>query len=128
MRANLHLRQSILQAEYRCMQRLVSIQLGRGDKILDAPLFRPPETVDMAQSQVAVGGSIDQDTEGDQIVDLAQVGLATGIIDANLYSALVIMTLLTTLCTPPLLRRIMRGFKAKDVLPDLAIPMREPGG
>ena len=59
---------------------------------------------------------------------LAQVGLATGIIDANLYSALVIMTLLTTLCTPPLLRRIMRGFKAKDVLPDLAIPMREPGG
>ena len=59
---------------------------------------------------------------------LAQVGLATGIIDANLYSALVIMTLLTTLSTPPLLRRIMRGFKAKDVLPELAIPVKEPGG
>jgi len=59
---------------------------------------------------------------------LAQVGLATGIIDANLYSALVIMTLLTTLSTPPLLRRIMRGFKAKDVLPEIAIPVQEPGG
>ena len=59
---------------------------------------------------------------------LAQVGLATGIIDANLYSALVIMTLLTTLSTPPLLRRIMRGFKVKDVLPEIAIPVQEPGG
>src|SRR2546428_230438 len=48
---------------------------------------------------------------------LAQVGLATGIIDANLYSALVVMTLTTTLCTPPLLKRLLRRFKVDDILP-----------
>src|SRR5438034_631311 len=48
---------------------------------------------------------------------LAQVGLATGIIDTNLYSALVIMTLTTTLCTPPILKRLLRRFTLDDVLP-----------
>lgn len=48
---------------------------------------------------------------------LAQVGLAAGIIDTNLYSALVIMALATTLCTPPILRRLLRGFTVHDVLP-----------
>ena len=59
---------------------------------------------------------------------LAQVGLATGIINADFYSALVIMTLVTTLSTPPLMKRILRGFKAKDVLPEIALPVNEPGG
>ncbi len=59
---------------------------------------------------------------------LAQVGLAAGIIDADLYSALVIMTLVTTLSTPPLMKRIMRGFTAKDVLPEIALKVKEPGG
>ena len=48
---------------------------------------------------------------------LAQVGLATGIIDTSLYSALVVMTLTTTLCTPPLLKRLLRRFKVDDILP-----------
>lgn len=48
---------------------------------------------------------------------LAQVGLATGIIDAQLYSALVVMTLVTTFCTPPLLKALIRRFKVEDVLP-----------
>jgi Kef-type K+ transport system membrane component KefB len=48
---------------------------------------------------------------------LAQVGLATGIIDANLYSALIVMTLTTTLSTPPLMKRLLRSFKVSDVLP-----------
>ena len=48
---------------------------------------------------------------------LAQVGLAAGIIDADFYSALVIMTLTTTLCTPPILKRLMRRFKLEDVMP-----------
>src|SRR2546425_1167996 len=48
---------------------------------------------------------------------LAQVGFATGIIDASLYSALVVMTLTTTLCTPPLLKRLLRRFKVEDILP-----------
>jgi Kef-type K+ transport system membrane component KefB len=48
---------------------------------------------------------------------LAQVGLAAGIIDTSLYSALVIMTLTTTLCTPPILKRLLRRFKLEDVMP-----------
>ena len=51
---------------------------------------------------------------------LAQVGLATGIIDADLYSALIIMTIVTTFCTPPLLKRLLRRFTVKDVLPAAA--------
>jgi len=46
---------------------------------------------------------------------LAQVALTAGIIDAGLYSALVVMTLVTTLTTPPLLKRLMRRFPAEDV-------------
>ena len=59
---------------------------------------------------------------------LAQVGLAAGIIDSALYSALVLMTLVTTLSTPPLMKRIIRGFKTEDVLPEIALPAKEPGG
>jgi len=54
---------------------------------------------------------------------LAQVGLATGIIDTNLYSALVIMTLTTTLCTPPILKRLLRRFTLDDVLPRVPRPL-----
>ena len=50
---------------------------------------------------------------------LAQVGLAAGIIDINLYSALVVMTLTTTLCTPPILKRLLRRFTLRDVLPSV---------
>lgn len=42
---------------------------------------------------------------------LAQVGLATGIINADLYSALVIMTIVTTLSTPPIMKAILKGQK-----------------
>ncbi len=58
---------------------------------------------------------------------LAQVGLATNIIGPDLYSALIVMSLLTTLSTPPLLKRIMRGFKAHDLIP-APVPAEEPGG
>ena len=59
---------------------------------------------------------------------LAQVGLAALIIDSDLYSALVVMALVTTLSTPPLLKRMMRGFKAQDVIPAPVRSARDPGG
>lgn len=40
---------------------------------------------------------------------VAQVGLATGIIDQDLYSALVIMTIVTTLSTPPIMRALLKN-------------------
>jgi len=58
---------------------------------------------------------------------LAQVGLATGIIDTNLYSALVIMTLTTTLCTPPILKRLLRHFTVADILPRVPGPLAVGG-
>ncbi len=50
---------------------------------------------------------------------LAQVGLATGIIGPDLYSALIVMTMVTTFVTPPLLKRLLTRFKVQDVLPEL---------
>lgn len=51
---------------------------------------------------------------------LAQVGLVSGIIGPDVYSALIVMTLVTTFMTPPLLKRLMRRFTVKDVLPEPA--------
>ena len=60
---------------------------------------------------------------------LAQVGLATGIIDADLYSALIIMTIVTTFSTPPLLKRLLKRFKVEDILPPAAhAALKKPGG
>jgi Kef-type K+ transport system membrane component KefB len=53
---------------------------------------------------------------------LAQVGLASGIIAPDLYSALIIMTIVTTFITPPLMKRLLRRFKVQDVLPEIARP------
>ncbi len=44
---------------------------------------------------------------------LAQVGLATGIIDADLYSAIVVMTIVTTLSTPPIMKALLKGVKVE---------------
>ncbi len=57
---------------------------------------------------------------------LAQVGLATGLIGVDLYSALVIMTMVTTFCTPPLMKRLLRRFKVEDILPAVAKVVPEP--
>ncbi|MGQ0798334.1 MAG: cation:proton antiporter [Methanobacteriota archaeon] len=57
---------------------------------------------------------------------IAQVGLAAGIINADVYSALVVMTLVTTLSTPPLLKRLLRRFKVEDVLPQVAVTAKHP--
>jgi len=53
---------------------------------------------------------------------LAQVAFAAGIIDTSLYSALVVMTLVTTLTAPPLLKRLMRRFRSEDVVSTPVLP------
>ena len=50
---------------------------------------------------------------------LAQVGLAAGIIGPDLYSALIVMTLITTLAAPPIMKRLLRKFHLQDVLPEI---------
>jgi Kef-type K+ transport system membrane component KefB len=51
---------------------------------------------------------------------LAQVGLAAGIIGPDLYSALIVMTMITTLAAPPIMKRLLRKFHLEDVLPEIA--------
>ncbi len=64
---------------------------------------------------VALGFGLN--TRGMMELVLAQVGLAAGIIGADLYSALIVMTLATTLVAPPVMKRLLRRFRLEDVLP-----------
>ncbi len=50
---------------------------------------------------------------------LAQVGLAAGIIGPDVYSALIVMTLVTTLIAPPAMKRLLVRFKVQDILPEV---------
>lgn len=59
---------------------------------------------------------------------LAQVGLEAGIIQPDLYTALIVMTLATTLVTPPIMKRLLRKFHLEDVLPAVALDAAEAHG
>ena len=65
-------------------------------------------------------------TRGMMELILAQVGLATGIIGLDLYSALIVMTLVTTLIAPPAMKRLLRKFRLEDVLPESATGPKPP--
>ena len=69
---------------------------------------------------VALGFGLN--TRGMMELVLALVGLASGIIQPDLYSALIVMTLVTTLIAPPVMKRLLRKFRVQDVLPELALP------
>lgn len=70
---------------------------------------------------VALGFGLN--TRGMMELILAQVGLASGIIQPDLYSALIVMTLVTTLIAPPIMKRLLRKFRLEDVLPEgAAVP------
>src|SRR5579875_2944596 len=55
------------------MQRLVTIELGSSYEVLDATIFGTPEGVDVTKREVAVLLGVDQNAEGDNIVNLAQL-------------------------------------------------------
>src|SRR5574340_1284375 len=68
------------------------------------------------------------DARGMMELILAHVGLAAGIIGPGLYSALIVMTLVTTLAAPPIMKRLLRKFHLEDVLPALPLHVsRSPG-
>src|SRR5437660_9124747 len=70
---NLYLHQPVIQTEDRGMQRSIAIGLGVGDKIFDASLFWLPQTMDVTQGKIAIRGRLDQDAEGNQIMNLTEV-------------------------------------------------------
>ena len=73
---------------------------------------------------VALGFGLN--TRGMMELVLAQVGLAAGIIGPDLYSALIVMTMVTTLAAPPIMKRLLRKFRVEDVLPEAALPGASP--
>ncbi len=77
---------------------------------------------------VALGFGLN--TRGLMELILAQVGLAAGIIGPDLYSALIVMTLVTTLVAPPIMKRLLRKFRLEDILPEGAsvVPRAAPEG
>ncbi len=68
---------------------------------------------------VALGFGLN--TRGMMELVLAQVGLAAGIIQPDVYSALIVMNLVTTLIAPPAMKRLLKRFHIADVLPEAAV-------
>ncbi len=76
-----------------------------------------------ARSSVQVG--VGMISRGEVALVIAGAGLAGGLLDANIFSVLIIVTLATTLVTPPLLRLafIIRGKTQPALAPDHAVAL-----
>lgn len=61
-------------------------------------------------------------SRGEVALVLAGAGLANGLLDSGLFSILVIVTLATTLVTPPLLRLVFNI--SEPVAPSVETPLR----
>ena len=71
--ADLHLERLALGPHHRRVQRLVEVELGHGDVVLEPPLHRLPRGVDGAQRGVAVLHRLDDDPDADEVEDLVEV-------------------------------------------------------
>src|SRR5262249_53459187 len=74
--ADLNLRHAIIQAEDGGVQRLVAVGFGAGDEVLDAPVFRLPQLVDVSQHHVAVRHALHDDPERHNIEEIRDVATA----------------------------------------------------
>ena len=70
---DLHLDRLAVQPDHRRVQRLVHVELGRVDVVLEAPVHRGPDGVDGAQRGPAVLLGLDDDPDGDQVVDVVEL-------------------------------------------------------
>ena len=75
--ANLHLK-GFAGVDHRGVQRLVHIGLGHGNIVLKPPRHLRPEGMHHAQGEIAILHGIDDDPDGDQVVDLIE-GLVLGL-------------------------------------------------
>ena len=71
--ADLHLEGLALGPHHRRVQRLVEVELGHGDVVLEPPLHRLPRGVDGAQRGVAVLHRLDDDPDADEVEDVVEV-------------------------------------------------------
>ena len=72
-RADLELDRAALRTHHRRVQRLVEVELGHGDVVLEPALHRTPQRVDRAQRAVAVLHRVDDHPHADEVVDLVEL-------------------------------------------------------
>ena len=72
-RADLDLQRESLGPDDRRVQRLVHVELGHRDEVLEAPGERLPQRVDDAHGPVAVLHGVDDDPHGREVVDLVEL-------------------------------------------------------
>ena len=71
--ADLDLDGARLGAHHGGVEALVAVGLGRGDVVLEAAGQRVPQGVDRAQGAVAVAHALQDDTQGDEVVDVGEL-------------------------------------------------------
>ncbi len=72
-RADLHLDRLALRPDHRRVQRLVEVELGHGDVVLEPALDRLPRGVDRPQRRVAVLHRLDDDPHAHQVEDVVEL-------------------------------------------------------
>ena len=70
--ADLHLERLALRTDHGRVQRLVEVELGLGDVVLEAALHRLPRGVDRAEGGVAVLHRVDDDPDADEVEDVVE--------------------------------------------------------
>ncbi len=74
--ANLNLHRLAIRADYGCMERLIQVELGHRNVILETTRNRAPTRVYCAQYCVTIPDVIDDYTNANQIVDLTELASA----------------------------------------------------
>src|SRR5690606_19861432 len=74
--SNLNLDRSTFWSNHRSVKRLIQVELGRSDVVLETPRNRCPPGVNRAQHCVAVTDSTHQHPESHQVVDLVKLATA----------------------------------------------------
>ncbi len=72
-RADLHLDRLALEPDDRRVQRLVHVELRRVDVVLEPPVDRGPDGVDGPERGPAVLLGLDDDADGDEVVDVVEL-------------------------------------------------------
>ncbi len=71
--ADLDLDRLAVQPDHRGVQRLVHVELGRVDVVLEAPVHRSPDGVDGTQRRPAVLLGLDDHADGHEVVDVVEL-------------------------------------------------------
>src|SRR5579885_919396 len=76
MGADVHLSEATVEGEDGGVERLVAVQLGAGDVVTNTFAIGMPEAMDDAEALVALFLRVDQHTERDHVVQLANLDAA----------------------------------------------------